>query len=349
MLGEISDLISAAQEAQTCGRLKMASTYQLLVHARLVGLGKRFDRFLSSDQIIRKLNVNHGGSSKDKNDAQASSIKAENTASSGLKDSTTSASTSYPSNEKGKKTSPGESIRTAQAALAKILPSGVNLDYTMMEHLARAAMELHNRRTGRGMLHEKEMERKNRLSQEVNANANTSTANATANAASNKTNNVGTSTASSSSGVAWTSIEKQKCMKAAEMYGKDDVGKIAMTVGTRTEAEVKAHLKNIDGMKRMERDLNMASSKKGNSSSNSSNNHNENSGAIASSIAETQNNDTVQTNGAKTSATGIATGTTTAPGTPEKRKGRGKKPPPRAMLTVPNTTFDAKRMLFEPI
>lgn len=44
VLGEAEDLLQAAREAQALGRLKMASAYQLLLHARLVGLGKRFDR-----------------------------------------------------------------------------------------------------------------------------------------------------------------------------------------------------------------------------------------------------------------------------------------------------------------
>ena len=44
VLGEAEDLLHAAFQAQALGRLKMASAYQLLLHARLVGLGKRVDR-----------------------------------------------------------------------------------------------------------------------------------------------------------------------------------------------------------------------------------------------------------------------------------------------------------------
>jgi len=44
VLGECEDLLKASTEAQRLGRLKMASAYQLLLHTRLVGLGKRFDR-----------------------------------------------------------------------------------------------------------------------------------------------------------------------------------------------------------------------------------------------------------------------------------------------------------------
>ena len=37
-------MLRAAADAQNLGRLKMASNYLLLLHARLVGLGKKFDR-----------------------------------------------------------------------------------------------------------------------------------------------------------------------------------------------------------------------------------------------------------------------------------------------------------------
>ena len=308
MLGEISDLISAAQEAQACGRLKMASTYQLLVHARLVGLGKRFDRFLSTDQVIRKA-IQEESNSTNTTNKNLISNSTNNM-------NTTDTSVTATTGQSLPKSSPGESIRTAQAALAKILPSEVNLDYTMMEHLARAAMELHNRRTGRGMLHEKEMEKKQNAAMAL-AGSTTPI----------KTN---TTTASVLSGVAWSSMEKQKCIKAIEMYGKDGISNIAKTVG-RTEAEVKAHLKTIDGMKRVKQDLDVNSM---------------NGASTPPPFSMSK-----QAVGSKQqSAINASTDAPGSPeGTPDKKKSRGKKSPPRAMLTVPNTTFDAKRMLFEPI
>lgn len=319
----------------------MASTYQLLVHARLVGLGKRFDRFLSSDQVIRK--------EKGSNDNGATVIAAADAPGAGAvvgpsastevapaAPAANPATSQLPLPAATDKTSPGESIRTAQAALAKILPSDVNLDYTMMEHLARAAMELHNRRTGRGMLqkketerqklmsHEKEIERKNmilerdrRITQEVMN---------------------GSSSGVGGAGVAWSSLEKQKCLKAAEMYGKDDVGNIARTVGTRTEAEVKAHLKNIDGMKRVERDLDLVPSKKS-GDDNSDMMHTHHSPASPKQQPGAADTPTVSVPGS---------GSVAGVGTPEKKKSR-KKAAPKAILTVPSTTFDAKKMLFEPI
>jgi len=296
MLGEISDLLSAAQESQACGRLKMASTYQLLVHARLVGLGKRFDRFLAN-QEIKKVTPPISSSAT----------------------SATTAGTTGKNGTKNSRSSPGDSIRTAQAALAKILPSEVNLDNTMMEHLARAAMELHNRRTGRGMLHERELERKH-LAREANELR-------MMNKSGNK--NLGAQEGADN-GIAWSVSEKQKCRQALEKFGMEDVGKIAKAVGTRTEAEVRAHLMNIDERKRVERGLDLAASKKGSEGV-----------GVSGGLQGDNEKDSRESN--------TAGGTAGVEGTPEKRKGRGKKPPPRAMLTVPNSSFDAKKIIYEPI
>ncbi len=319
MLGEISDLLSAAQEAQSCGRLKMASTYQLLVHTRLVGLGKRFDRFLSNDRsrIIRKKKEDTSAVAKSESNKNAVFTK---------KPAAQTSVGQQPSQQENT-----NSIRTAQAALAKILPSEVHIDYTMMEHLSRAAMELHNKRTGKGMLHEKEMERK-MLAQQRNAATaamtmkspvNNSTQGMKSPDASNTSSVVGTPSSSSTmNGVAWSPSEKHACKQAISLYGYDNTPKIAEFIRTRSEAEVKAHIKNINGRKRIESHLDSSAN------------------AATSKVGST----TVA------SASGVNAKGGTASNSPEtKRKGRGKKPPTRAMLTVPNTTFDAKRMLYEPI
>jgi len=248
MLGEISDLLMAAQQAQALGRLKMASTYQLLVHARLVGLGKRFDRFLA-----------HGQTNL------SSKTSAER-------------SLSFPPISSKE---PAIIISDAQVALAKILPSDVDLDNTMMEHLARAAMELHNKRTGRGMLHEKSEAKK-----------------------------------TSNGGVAWTAEEKDRCLQAAEKHGRDQIEAIVGAVGSRTEAEVRAHLKNVSGREKVERHLASTGVKKGSA---------EDSSAEANEDSKDAGDELV---------------------TPEKvRRGRGKKPPSKAMLTMPSGVFDAKKMV----
>ena len=73
------------------------------------------------------------------------------------------------------------------------------------------------------------MKQKNRLSQEMNST--------TANTASNnkKAKSVGASTTSSLSGVACSSIEKQKCRKVWKIYKKEDVDKIVMVMSTRAK------------------------------------------------------------------------------------------------------------------
>ena len=290
MLGEISDLLMAAQQAQSLGRLKMASTYQLLVHARLVGLGKRFDRFLAHGQSsipkisaerslsfpqISKSGTAAAGSSATAGDTEASSSAGATTA------STNAATGSTPLNKKGDGT---HVVKNAQETLAKILPTEIDLDNTMMEHLARAAMELHNRRTGRGMLHERTEAKK------INIET------------------------TPGGGVAWADDEKERCMKAAKNFGPDSYDAIAFAVGTRNPAEVKAHLKNVSGREKIQRNLAIAGVKKDDS------------------VVGAAKGDS------KVGGDGLAT--------PEKQKrGRGKKPPSKAMLTIPSAIFDAKKMV----
>ena len=75
-----------------------------------------------------------------------------------------------------------------------------------------------------------------------------------------KATDTGTSLSMSSTngGVAWSVAEKQKCQEAVKLFGMDansSINKIVEAIGSRTEAEVRAHLKNINGMKKVERDL----------------------------------------------------------------------------------------------
>jgi len=105
VLQESQDLCQAAAEAQQLGRLKMSAAYLLLLHTRLVGLGKRFDK------------------------AIAVAERGED-------------ATSSPSKQL-------QAQQAAQAELARLLPTNIELDTDMMEHLARAAAELHAARTGK--------------------------------------------------------------------------------------------------------------------------------------------------------------------------------------------------------
>jgi hypothetical protein len=149
MLGEIHDLLMAAQEAQSLGRLRMASTYQMLAHTRLVGLGKRFDRCWIRPDHHPSSNSNIITSFDDGITNTMDAIATTNT--DALHSTMLIPQSSTSQDHQGTM----QNRSDAQAALAKMLPSNVNVDDTMMEHLARAAMELHNRRTGRGMQSER--------------------------------------------------------------------------------------------------------------------------------------------------------------------------------------------------
>jgi len=117
VLQESHDLLQAATEAQQLGRLKMSASYLLLLHTRLVGLGKRFDKAVAVAERGEGDHHHHheGGASP--------------------------------------RTQRRQQQQAAQQALQSLLPnadgSTIELDTAMMEHLARAAAELHAKRTGK--------------------------------------------------------------------------------------------------------------------------------------------------------------------------------------------------------
>lgn len=113
VLAEASDLAQAASEAQQLGRLKMASSYLLLLHARLVGLGKRFDKMPPPPGVV-----------------------------------TTTTAASTPRRDGTTTTDRVLTPNTARV-LSRMLPEDIELDQAMMEHLAKAAVELHAARSGR--------------------------------------------------------------------------------------------------------------------------------------------------------------------------------------------------------
>jgi len=329
MMGEISDLLQAAQEAQALGRIKMASTYQLLAHTRLVGLGKRFDGFLAHG--------NHGVLSSNNNNKTPTAV-GHPTAERSLSFSGQQSSKEGNLHAGTIKPVPKSSVdmREAHATLTKILPLEVNLDNTMMEHLARAAMELHNKRTGKGMLHEKHEARKTELehlrkyavsivppslhiaphivgSTDTDANAN---ANMNVSSTTPPTNAALAPKIKTSGGVAWTNAEKIKVHVAAEMYGAGNVEAIAAHVISRNVAEVRAHLSNMSQRGKVERQITGGGEKKDGSGVGD--------GVGDGVIGESEDGGVMM---------------------PSARKGRGKKPPSKAMLTVPNGIFDAKKMV----
>lgn len=175
----------------------------------------------------------------------------------------------------------------------------------MMEHLARAAMELHNKRTGRGLLHERTEARRTSMEGMGSGTSSGSTTAAAAAAAANSNH-------PTPYGVAWTDAEKARCVNASLQYGREEYDSISRYVGTRTSAEVRAHLKNLDGREKIQMNLDPGG----------------------------------KNDGSAGAGSGAGAGGNDATVTPEKqRRGRGKKPPSRAMLTVSSAVFDAKKMV----
>jgi hypothetical protein len=212
VLGEAEDLLQAASEAQSLGRLKMASAYQLLLHARLVGLGKRFDRatVVNDTPAIPP----------DSPDGSASTTAASSTA--GTPSSATATGVTVPAAAattpltmtNASQITPGATTTTttttAAAELSKYLPSHIELDSTMMEHLARVAMELHHQKTGR-KIH-------------------------------SDTPTPPPLSSTSKSTVAWTEAEKHQCQVLLDQ-GLGDYD-ISQRMKSRTEAQVRAYLQN---------------------------------------------------------------------------------------------------------
>ena len=326
------DLLLAATEAQALGRLKMASAYQLLLHARLVGLGKRFDRAVmaehSSSQHGRRRKRRRssvGGAASGAHDdddeydeeytddeefdsadeegdvtndakiaaavppASAQAVRTGASKSSSVADSAPAAAASA-------ETAAGTvaNLPTALQALKSILPSNIEMDVTMVEHLARAAVELHHQRTGRKKSAE------GLLASPINGLIGTpeQTNNAKSDAKEGTTTGVATSGAAgasvdnnnSNNKIAWTDEEQGIVAKALQKNEKITPNALAKLLKNKTEAQVKAYLKN-------QKD-------------------------------RAKNQDEVDEEI-----------------TPRKRGGRGRKPPTTAMNTVPNANLDARSLL----
>jgi hypothetical protein len=245
VLGEAEDLLQAAAEAQALGRLKMASAYQLLLHARLVGLAKRFDRA----QVLQG--------------ATESSEAATDGSPSSTVETTESPTATAAAVESSSPSSPA-----IHNHLASMLPQNVEMDSAMMEHLARAAMELHHQRTGRRI------------------------------ASDNITEPPPVPPKSNATSIVWTEQERQQ-VQAALKAGTKEASKIASSLKTgKSEAQVRAYLRNLEERQK---------------------------GSAQIEEEFTSNNaDFVS---------------------PRRRGGRGRKPPTKAMNTVPNASLDAKSLL----
>lgn len=268
VLQESQDLLLAAQEAQQLGRLKMTSAYLLLLHARLVGLSKRFDRtnqlnMYGSDR--EKTDESELGSSpcrfdhvdshnEESEKGQFKPMGETNNNEEFLIFGRENLATSM---ERQEQTIPNRTTRdenetttTAVEALAKWLPNNIELDTAMIEHLAKAAAELHSARSGRT--------NPNHLADgtlptpdeflATTANQAKGIANAAA------LRNLAPSFIGSSSSIVWTPSEISK-LNAAVAKGKNDPKLLTKLVPGKSEQQVRAYLRNQVERARIEADL----------------------------------------------------------------------------------------------
>ena len=345
-------------EAQSLGRLKMASAYQLLLHARLVGLGKRFDRAVmtnpttptspSSRQNGRRRrrrnssrasgNGSGGGNDEEYDDdeeeyseddyeeeddyesgdedgsngmhhsatesamavtnhsvttvtAPPSALPPEPASSTSVPTTTTAAIGGNAGRASTANTEISDTASTvtttiplpnALQQLTSILPSNLEMDVAMMEHLARAAVELHHQRTGRkksadGLLASPMTGLIGTPDQTNAANKEPASGGTTGTTTNNKK-------------IAWTQEEQDIVTKAQTANAKITSSALAKLLKNKTESQVKAYLKNKSD--------------------------------------RAKNNLEVEEEM-----------------TPRKRGGRGRKPPTTAMNTVPNANLDARSLL----
>jgi len=254
ILGEAQDLVYAAAEAQALGRLKMANSYLVLAHARLVGIGKRLDRqrppitttwppedednssktSINTEHEVIQQDTHEQGelATEETKDAdlpeekldKLDNVKRAEDTNPVESDKTQPAETHNKENEnssqeineqhsdtklenpKLEESTKEEGNTEVAKALASLIPKGITLDADMMEHLAKAAMELHNQREA-------------------------------------------------SSKIAWTESEKHRCREAVDKFGHHCPSEIAKAVGTRTQQQVIAHLRNASDKARASREL----------------------------------------------------------------------------------------------
>ena len=248
ILGEASDLLNAAAEAQALGRLKMAGSYLLLAHARLVGLGKRFDLVAS---LALKQPPSSSISTCSINTFVENNGNGGNLLSTGGISSTTSTTSSLPDCKKGEAlpssdvttsviqgtstSNNGTSLDKDDVALqlmSKLLPNGVKLDKAMLEHLAKSALELHKKRSPSTSSNQKNSSSSISFANTHDVSViNTIDSNSNATASNNR-NGIA---------VAWTFQEHQQCVKLSGEGAKADT--IAKILGTKSEAQVRAHLR----------------------------------------------------------------------------------------------------------
>ena len=323
VLGECEDLLRASLEAQRLGRLKMASAYQLLLHTRLVGLGKRFDRShiagAPKGATRRKSSDAEDYDPNDDDEEHDSPVISvhnhQNASPSAMAAAASAAEAVAGATADG--VSPSALPSAALEQLTQVLPSNLEMDASMMEHLARAAVELHHQRTGRkkavdGLLASPMtglIGSPPQPPQSLPSSTNPLPPKSSAAAAVPDTTN---------SSVAWTQAEQDIVNAAIKTKDYTAFG-IAEKLPSKTEAQVKAYLKNQQKLSSVKQST-VAQS--------------------AASLAA----------GGEDVTTIPGTGTKSTPDGEDgkeakKRGGRGRKPPTTAMNTVPNANLDAKSLL----
>jgi len=357
VLGECEDLLRASTEAQRLGRLKMASAYQLLLHTRLVGLGKRFDRsaMMDDQQKARQQQEEEQELSQQQQPGKQLDMEPTSSMDTPGTDKVDGAATPGVKTEHDTKaqgaSDPGEDLEgtspvpAAIQQLRSILPGNLEMDASMMEHLARAAVELHHQRTGRkksadGLL-------ASPLGGSLAAAAGIVPSASVATEPSSEEAPVAGSTATSTkpaasatkkSSVAWTKLETDILIKALK-EGKDNYTIASTMLPNKTVAQVHSFVKNQQQLHKVNKLQEQVVATPDSAPSATTTNNTASDNGSAKPLAM---NDTVDDlDAGKVSAAKGASAATAAP----RRGGRGRKPPTTAMNTVPNVSMDVRALL----
>ena len=181
------------------------------------------------------------------------------------------------------------------------------------------------------------------------------------------------------SAVAWTSAERQRAREALAKFGSDNIDDFVRAVGTRSEAQVRAHLRNVQSREVISAAVKKEEEMDGDDSAqrNGANASASGVAVIGSATAKSEEAGIVNPSGAVAankangasssklaggapSSMAVANGATkttgsdadgdikggTVAGEPTKRRGgRTKRAPTSALHTVPNANFDARSLL----
>ncbi|KAG7371841.1 hypothetical protein IV203_017983 [Nitzschia inconspicua] len=380
VIAECEDLLNASLEAQQLGRLKMASAYQLLLHTRLVGLGKQFDRnaMRHANNIPVVPRISNDATPKGNPESSADApVEAEGTndydtqkkpaAKSLLQSATVSNLQHENSKPPPKDTPPEQEESILLKKLSSILPQDAIMDSIMMEHLARAAAELHHQRTGRkksseGLLASPMTTLESLVKQNL-ATPDQSTAKPKTPTKSSEEAAVDTSK--------WTNAEMDIVDKAT--LKKWEPSTIAKILSNKNEAQIEEYLKQRDEGKFVGRQANGAHALSAARNSNLPTRSvpNEAGGGAAASSSTKAAADKITQSVSSSSglspsndaphtyfdAAGTANPFTVSsdghedpsPNSKLRRGGRGKKPPTTAMNTMPTISLDVRSLLKGPI